>query len=247
MICRRRTFRLLSLCAMAATSLAQAPVPPSEAKGFATIQERALREDLSFLASDRLAGRMSLQPGDDEAAQWVAAEFRKAGLKPAAMDASGKPSFLQTFQLVEYRPDRGESSVTLTRAGKTTVWHAPQASGAYKHAADLTAPVVFAGFGITAPELGYDDYKSLDAKGRIVLLFDHEPQENDPRSIFNGHGQHALCHDAGQGAQRAGARSSRGGGRRRTQPQAPDQCGAQCTYWRQRDARHSASAAGDRG
>jgi peptidase M28-like protein/PA domain-containing protein len=48
--------------------------------------------------------------------------------------------------------------------------------------------VVFAGFGITAPELGYDDYKGLDANGKIVLVFDHEPQEDDPASIFNGKG-----------------------------------------------------------
>ena len=53
---------------------------------------------------------------------------------------------------------------------------------------DLTAPVVFAGYGITAPELGYDDYSAIDAHGKIVLIFDHEPQEDDPRSIFNGTG-----------------------------------------------------------
>ena len=47
---------------------------------------------------------------------------------------------------------------------------------------------VFAGFGITAPELGYDDYATIDAHGKIVLIFDHEPQEDDPRSIFNGTG-----------------------------------------------------------
>src|SRR5262249_51555325 len=41
---------------------------------------------------------------------------------------------------------------------------------------------------ITAPELGYDDYASVDAHGKIVLLFDHEPQENDAASIFNGTG-----------------------------------------------------------
>ena len=76
----------------------------------------------------------------------------------------------------------------MTRGGQTTVFHAPQAFGAYKHAVDVTAPVVFAGFGITAPELGYDDYKGLNAKGKIVLLFDHEPQEDDARSIFNGTG-----------------------------------------------------------
>ena len=166
----------------------QTPVPARELKGYDALNEAALRSDLSYIASDKLAGRMSLQPGDDEAIQWIAAQFAHAGLKPAAWDAAGKASYLQTFELIEYRPDRAATSITMTRAGATTVWHAPEAFGAYKSAVDLTAPVVFAGYGITAPELGYDDYKGIDAKGKIVLVFDHEPQEDDPRSIFNGTG-----------------------------------------------------------
>ncbi len=115
-------------------------------------------------------------------------QFSKAGLKAAATGSDGKPSYLQSFELIEYRPDRAATSVTMTRNGAQTVWHAPEAFGAFKRAVDLTASVVFAGYGITAPELGYDDYKGLDAKGKIVLVFDHEPQEDDPRSIFNGTG-----------------------------------------------------------
>jgi hypothetical protein len=165
-----------------------AGAPASERKGYATITEAELKSDLGYVASDKMAGRLSLQPGDDDAIAWIEEQFKKDGLKPAAMDALGAPSYRQSFTLVEYRPDRAGSSVTLTRGGKETVFHAPQAFGAFKHAVDVTAPVVFAGFGITAPELRYDDYKGLDAKGKIVLVFDHEPQEDDARSIFNGTG-----------------------------------------------------------
>jgi hypothetical protein len=165
-----------------------ADVPAAERKGFESLNEAALRSELAYVSSDALLGRMSLQPGDDEAVRWVAEQFAKAGLKPAAVDANGKPSFMQPFTLVEFRADRAATSVTLSRAGVATAWHAPQAFGAFKHSVDLTAPVVFAGFGITAPELGYDDYKGIDAKGKIVLVFDHEPQEDDPQSIFNGTG-----------------------------------------------------------
>jgi hypothetical protein len=178
---------LLSM--MVSAALAQsAGVPAAEQKGFATLQEDKLRADLTFLSSDKMAGRLSLQPGDDAAIAWIADAFKAAGLKPAAVNEKGAPSYKQTFELVEYRPDRTATTVTLTRGGKTTVWHAPQAFGAFKHAVDISAPVVFAGFGITAPELGYDDYKGLDAKGKIVLVFDHEPQEDDAQSIFNGTG-----------------------------------------------------------
>ena len=180
---------LLVMGALAGGVRAQtAAVPASETAGFRTIQQVELRRDLTYIASDALGGRLSLQPGDDQAIAWIAAEFKKAGLKPVGRDASGGPGFLQAVPLVEYRPDRVGSSVSMVQGGKTTVWHGPQAFGAYKSAVDVTAPVVFAGFGITAPELGYDDYAGLDAKGKIVLLFDHEPQEDDPHSIFNGTG-----------------------------------------------------------
>jgi Peptidase family M28/PA domain len=170
-----------------------ATVPAKEAKGFHALNEASLRTDLGYIASDKLTGRMSLGAGDDLAIQWIADEFAKAGLKPIAKDAVGKPSYLQSFELIEYRPDRAATSLEITHkdatgALTTTKWSTPNAFGAFKHPVDLTAPIVFAGFGITAPELGYDDYKGLDAKGKIVLVFDHEPQEDDPHSIFNGTG-----------------------------------------------------------
>lgn len=178
----------LTLQTRIAAAQPQADIPAPERTGFATIQQNELRRDLTWLSSDELEGRLSLTPGDEKAIAWVADQFAKAGLQPIVPDSAGKPSFLQPITLVEYRPDRAASTITLTRSGKTTEWHAPQAFGAYKHAVDLTAPVVFAGFGITAPELGYDDYAGLDVRGKIVLVFDHEPQEDDPHSIFNGTG-----------------------------------------------------------
>jgi len=164
-------------------------IPARESKGFASLKDASLRADLAYIASDKLAGRMSLQPGDDAAIAWIADQFAKAGLKPAALDVNGKPTFLQSFELVEYRPDRAATRIEIAQKGAApTAWHAPQAFGAFKRAVDLTAPVVFAGYGITAPELGYDDYKGVDAKGKIVFVFDHEPQEDNPGSIFNGTG-----------------------------------------------------------
>jgi Zn-dependent M28 family amino/carboxypeptidase len=161
----------------------QPSVPAPVATGYATIQESHLQADLRFLASDALQGRMSLQPGDDVAVEWIASEFAKAGLQPAA-----NGGFLQPVPLVEYRNDREHSYVALKRGGTERQWKFPDAFGAFPKDIDRTAEVVFAGFGITAPELGYDDYQNIDAHGKIVLIFDHEPQETDPKSIFNGTG-----------------------------------------------------------
>ncbi len=179
--------KLLCLALVSIASAQNSAVPAKQQVGLAAIQQSDLRTQLAYVASDKLLGRMSLQPGDDEATQWIAGEFAKAGLKPIT-NAPGVAGYMQPFELIEYKADRGESSLTLTRGGKKTVWHTPDAGGAFKHAVDITAPVVFAGYGITAPELGYDDYKSIDAKGKIVFVFDHEPQEDDPKSSFNGTG-----------------------------------------------------------
>jgi hypothetical protein len=191
-----RAFTVVTIFAAAATAIAgfdatfaqekgaQEKVAPQLATGFDSIKEDSLRADLTFLVSDALQGRMSLQNGDEVAIAWIASEFAKAGLKSANGD-----SYLQAVPLVEYRPDRSRTYVALKRgAGPEKQWKFPDAYGGYTADVDVTAPVVFAGYGITAPELHYDDYQGIDVHGKIVLLFDHEPQETDPKSIFNGTG-----------------------------------------------------------
>lgn len=175
--------RVLSLLILVSVCFAQQPTVPQRITAYNTISERTLRADLSFIASDELQGRLSLTNGDETSVQWIASEFAKAGLTPAFAG-----SFLQQVPLIEFRNDRPQSFVAMTRGGQETKWQFPEAFGAFSREVDLNAEVVFAGFGITAPELGYDDYAGLDASGKIVLVFDHEPQENDPASIFNGTG-----------------------------------------------------------
>lgn len=168
---------------------AQQPVAPRLRAGFDAIGEDSLRANLTFISGSGLQGRMSLSPGDDAAAEWVAAEFAKCGLRPAATDASGKPSFLQPVPLIEYKPDASATLLSLARnGGQRQEWRAPIVSGAFRDDVDVSGGLVYGGYGITAPELGYDDYAGIDARGKIVLLMEHEPQEDDPKSIFNGRG-----------------------------------------------------------
>src|SRR5260370_2745896 len=132
---------------------------------------------------------MSLQPGDDAAAEWVVSEFAKAGLQPAATDSSGKPSFLQPVPLIEYKPDPSATRLSLSRKdGTQQQWHAPIVSCAFRNNVDASGGLVYVGYGITAPERNYEDYANVDVRGKIVVLMEHEPQEDDPKSIFNGTG-----------------------------------------------------------
>jgi hypothetical protein len=177
-------------------------VPDAIAAGYKQVTGADLKANLTFLASDALQGRMSLQPGDDAAAQWIASEFAKDGLKPPA-----EGSYLQPVPLIEYRADRAHSYVALTRAGAEKQWKFPDAYGTFPRDVDVTGNVIFAGFGITAPELKYNDYAGIDANGKVVLIFDHEPQETDSRSIFNGTGntRYATSRVKVLNAQRHGA------------------------------------------
>jgi hypothetical protein len=185
-----RAFRNAFLLAIAGVSaIAQQPVANRVRTGFDAIRESNLRANLSFIAGDGLQGRMSLQPGDDAAAEWVAAEFAKASLQPAAKDASGKPSYLQPVPLVEYKADPAATLLSMTRAdGSKQQWRASDISSAYRENVDVSGGLAYVGYGITAPELGYDDYAGIDVRGKIVILMEHEPQETDAKSIFNGTG-----------------------------------------------------------
>lgn len=175
----------------AATSIAAEEKPAvraAEKPGFDRIQESELRADLGFIASDALHGRMSLEPGDDASAEWIAAEFAKAGLTPAAADRNGAASFFQMVPIVEYRPSTLDNALTLRARGINQSWRKPDIVGGYRDDFDATAPLVFAGYGISAPGVGYDDYRDAEVKGKIVLVFEHEPQETDPQSRFAGTG-----------------------------------------------------------
>ena len=175
--------RSLTALPLACATLLTAQVSTRLTTGYDSIQPARLKADLTFLSSDPLDGRRSLQPGSEIAIQWIASEFAKAGLKPLTGD-----SYLQPVPLIEFTPDRNLTSLVLHRAGQSEKFTGSDALANYPDEASLSGAAVFAGFGITAPELNYDDYTGIDAKGKIVLIFNHEPQEGDANSVFNGKG-----------------------------------------------------------
>lgn len=183
-----RSLILALACFLPWTVAATEAVPARLQTGLAQIREADLRADITFLAADAMKGRFPMKQGDDVAVEWVVSEFTKAGLKPAAIDGQGKASFLQAVPLIAYWPDSKATQLVLKGKGKDVSWKTPDVSGRFPANLDVHASVVFAGYGITDPKLGYDDYGNVDAKGKIVVVFNGEPQENDPKSIFNGNG-----------------------------------------------------------
>ena len=162
-----------------------------------------MRSDLKYLCSKELGGRLSLSPGAELAAEYIGREFEKAGLAPAVPGGG----FLQKFTLVA-PVGTSHARMAMTREGSRSNFRADiDFRTRHWRAADIKAPVVFARYGITAPEYGYDDYAGVDVKGRAVLVFDHEPGETDPHSVFNGtgHSRWALVTVKREIARRHGA------------------------------------------
>jgi hypothetical protein len=136
--------------------------------------------DLSDPAMD---GRAAGTPGADRAAAYVAGEFQRLGLRPAG-DAGG---FLQRFEVqTSVRLGPGALLEVATPGSPPRAFAGEQAflPFTFSEDGDVAAEVVFAGHGITAPPLGYDDYAGLDVRGKVVLVMTGEPRETDPQGPF---------------------------------------------------------------
>lgn len=128
-----------------------------------------------FLASDLLEGRAAGSRGYDLAAAYVAAQFRQYGLKPVS--GSG---YMQRVPLVEATVVLPGSSMIFKKDAVTETFeygtdYLPEANF-FTSPVSITAPLAFAGYGITAPELHYDDLADVDLQGRIAVILDGAPQ-----------------------------------------------------------------------
>ncbi len=144
-----------------------------------------LEAHVDHLADDELAGRRAGTPGAERAARYVVRAFKAAGLEAP----SDHPAYLQTFEFaigVELgRENRlvlqhGDRRVTVFEPGRDFV---PLAGSL---ADRVVQPVVFAGYGISAPEMEYDDYAGLDVRGKVVMVLRYGPGGDDPAGRFGG-------------------------------------------------------------
>ncbi|PYR04106.1 MAG: peptidase M28 [Acidobacteria bacterium] len=154
--------------------------------GLASITADALKGHIYFLASDEMGGRDSLSHEGRIAAEYIAGFYLRAGLKPAG--AGG--TYFQNFPMVEAQLDR-EQTYLRAKIGASTSRDfvmGPDFSLSRQGNVDaeVTAPLVFAGYGIAAPEYNYDDFKGVDVRGKVVIVLTHEPQEHDANSRFKG-------------------------------------------------------------
>jgi Zn-dependent M28 family amino/carboxypeptidase len=145
-----------------------------------------LARHIKALASDEFQGRRPFTVGEEKTTNYLASEFKKLGLKPGPGG-----SYFQAVPLVEIvgTPD---SVATVTGNGKSlTLKYRDDFMFLTEHEQPTVAiknsPLVFAGYGVTAPEYGWDDYAGLDVKGKTVVVLINDPgNAGDDTTMFKG-------------------------------------------------------------
>jgi hypothetical protein len=166
---------------------AQAPLTDEQKllQAMHLISSETLMGYVNELCSEKYGGRLTGSPEFDDAAEWVGGLLKSWGLQPAG----DKGTYFQRFP----------QSYTIVRRGGFLTMNIPQGKdvikktykyqdefipGATSGSGEVTAEVVYVGYGITAPELGYDDYAGVDVKGKIVLMDPEGPVAAADTDVF---------------------------------------------------------------
>jgi Zn-dependent M28 family amino/carboxypeptidase len=154
------------------TTQADVPVQPA-------ISIERIRAAVKHLASDQLQGRGIGSRGEELAVDFIARNFEQAGLKPAGARAT----FFQPVPLVMVTTGPTASLAALKGDQMTRFALGEEFVGQSKtqREEDFEAEALFLGHGITAPEFSWDDYKDVDVKGKVVVVFTNEPPSDDPK------------------------------------------------------------------
>ncbi|MGA2345144.1 MAG: M28 family metallopeptidase [Candidatus Sulfotelmatobacter sp.] len=150
-----------------------------------TITPEHIRWHVRYLSHDLLEGRGTGQRGGDIAAEYIATQFAEYGLKPAGDHGT----YMQKVPLVGITTLPDTQFSVVPKQGETMNLKPLDEYVAYDQTqqpqSDVDAEIVFVGYGIEAPEYGWDDYKGLDVRGKVLLMLVNEPPSEDPK-FFKG-------------------------------------------------------------
>jgi len=160
-------------------------VPQDTLPGEAGISAAELMRHVRYLAGDALEGRAPGTRGDSLAREYVAGQMAGIGLRPGSSDGT----FLQRVPIVSLRADTG-ATLSVTGAGTRLPLRYGSEFVAFTGRQESLlvlerAELVFAGYGIVAPEFAWDDFKGVDLRGKVLLLLNNDPDTGDP-AFFGG-------------------------------------------------------------
>jgi hypothetical protein len=192
MLFRKAQLFIVTLAILAATSpLAFIPAGPAfaaptyrdgqGAAAAAQLSAERVSRHIEFLSSDKLQGRRAGTTFADQAADYIEKEFRSYGLKPAS-----SAGFLQPFTFVSAVKlgDQNSFRVNAANGARSLKVGEEFMPLAFSPSEPASGEIVFAGYGISAPELGFDSYSGIDPKGKVVMILRGSPDGDNPHGKF---------------------------------------------------------------
>ncbi|HEY7482615.1 MAG TPA: M20/M25/M40 family metallo-hydrolase [Gemmatimonadales bacterium] len=172
---------LLVLCFFASIAPLRAQQTSAGSRVAAALSADVMRGHLEFLADDALEGRAPGTRGGELAQKYIGSQFRRLGLEPAGDSGT----YYQRVPIISLTPTpalavTAPSSIPLKWKDDYVLWSMRNDS-----TVSVSGPAVFVGYGIVAPELGWNDYAGLDAKGKIAVALVNDPGLQDS-TIFRG-------------------------------------------------------------
>lgn len=148
------------------------------------INDSSFARHIKMLASDSFEGRKPFTKGEDLTIDYLSTQFKQLGLQPG-----NGSSYVQEVPMVEIRSVPAGDLVIKGKSGSLSLKYLDEYVAATRRVQDLVkvenSPIVFAGYGIVAPEYGWNDYAGLDVKGKTVLVLVNDPGFTDS-TLFKG-------------------------------------------------------------
>jgi hypothetical protein len=193
---RSKRISAIFLCLVAAAAISfgqgqgrQAPAPLTDEQkllqAMHLISSETLMGYVNELCSEKYGGRLTGTPEYAVCAEWVVSLLKSWGVQPAGDNGSFYQSYPNPYTLVS----RGGSLIMNVPSGKDIIkksyeYETEFLPGGTSGSGEVTAEVVYVGYGVTAPELGYDDYAGVDVKGKIVLMDSEGPLGAADTDVF---------------------------------------------------------------
>jgi Zn-dependent M28 family amino/carboxypeptidase len=157
----------------------------------ADIAPAKIAEHVKVLSSDAYEGRAPATEGEKKTVAYITEQYKAAGLQPGGDLKNGARAWTQDVPLARFETE-GPVAVSVNLGGKTQTWTQGEevALRAAQTGADRVtvkdAPIVFVGYGVTAPERNWDDFKGVDLKGKIALVLVNDPDFETGEGDFGG-------------------------------------------------------------
>jgi Zn-dependent M28 family amino/carboxypeptidase len=181
---------LLSTAVVLAASVS-ACQPKADKPGPQVIDANHITQDVKVLSSDAFEGRGPVSAGEDKTIAYITEQFKAAGLQPGGDLKDGQHGWTQDVPLARFQIT-GPPKVSVTAGGQTLNFTQGEqvslrATQTGQTSVDLkNVPIVFAGYGVTAPERNWDDFKGMDVKGKLLLVLVNDPDFETGKGDFGG-------------------------------------------------------------